>query len=70
MCPIFVGSVDNFGRSDDDMIYIVEKLLFPLDGGSMPKSYKKSWTVSDNPFTANVADKSAFVLVGYKLRSM
>ena len=52
------------------MIYIVEKLLFPLDGGSMPKSYKKSWTVSDNPFTANVADKSAFVLVGYKLRSM
>ena len=21
MCPIFVGSVDNFGRSNDDMIY-------------------------------------------------
>ena len=20
MCPIFVGSVDNFGRSDDDLI--------------------------------------------------
>jgi hypothetical protein len=26
--------------------------------GVMPKSYKQSWTVSNNPFTANVADKS------------
>ena len=28
MCPIFVGSVDNFGRSD--LPYIVKKCLFPL----------------------------------------
>ena len=25
MCPIFVGSVDNFGRSNDDMCDIVKK---------------------------------------------
>ena len=31
MCPIFVGSVHNFGKSDDDTIYVVEKYLFPID---------------------------------------
>ena len=31
MCPIFVGSVHNFGKSDDDIIYLVEKYLFPVD---------------------------------------
>ena len=31
MCPIFVGSVHNFGRSDNYMIHIVKKCLFPID---------------------------------------
>ena len=30
MCPIFVASVHNFGRSEDDII-IVKKCLFPID---------------------------------------
>ena len=33
MCPIFVGSLNNFGSSDGDM-------------GFMPNSLKKSWMVS------------------------
>ena len=28
MCPIFVGSVHNFGKSED---YLVKKYLFPID---------------------------------------
>ena len=31
MCPIFVGSVHNFGRSDNDIMYLVIKCLFPID---------------------------------------
>ena len=30
LCPIFVGSVQIFGKSDDD-IYLAKKCLFPLD---------------------------------------
>ena len=30
MCPIFVGFLNNFGRSDDDMIDIEKKLWVPL----------------------------------------
>jgi hypothetical protein len=38
MCPIFVDSVHNFGRSDDDdMMHRC---------GLMPNLIKKSWTVS------------------------
>ena len=32
MCPIFVGSVHNFGKSDNDIIYYLVKMyLFPID---------------------------------------
>ena len=39
MCPIFLGSVHNFGRSDDD---IFNRCI----NGLMPNLIKKSWTVS------------------------
>jgi hypothetical protein len=49
MCPIFVGSVNNFGRSDGGH-YLEKKLFFPLDmyyvhtciSGFMPISNKTS----------------------------
>ena len=46
MCPIFVGSVHNFGKSEDDII--IEKLLISnrCISGLMSNLIKKSWTDS------------------------
>ena len=44
MCPIFVGSDHNFGKSDDS-----EKVLISARyiSGLMPNLIKKSWTDSN-----------------------
>ena len=61
MCPIFVGSVYNFGRSNDDTSdkIISDKMLIShrCISGLMPNLMKKSWTVSS---TAGQAQKRYF----------
>ena len=48
MCPIFVGSVHDFGSSDK-MTLFSEKILISNKclHGLMPNLIKKSWTVSN-----------------------
>ena len=47
MCPIFVGSVHDFGKSDDDII-LGKKCFFPIHESvvSCPTCTQKSWMVS------------------------
>ena len=51
MCPIFVGSVHNFGKSDDDSTFS-EKVLISdrCIGGLMSNLITKSWTDSTKEF--------------------
>ena len=64
MCPIFVGSVYNFGRSNDDTSdkIISDKMLIShrCISGLMPNLMKKSWTVSTTnlPYIIKVGEKS------------
>ena len=47
MCPIFVGSVHNFCKSDDDTLFSEKVLIFArCISGLMPNLIKKSWTDS------------------------
>ena len=48
LCPIFVGSLYNFGRSNDNMI-LRKKIWFPLDVCDfVPNLHKISWKLSTN----------------------
>ena len=49
LCPFFVGSVHNFGKSDNAMTRFSEKMLIftRCIHGFMSNLLKKSWTDSD-----------------------
>ena len=50
MCPIFLESVHNFYKYDNDII-LQKNTYFQLCSGLVPDLIKKSWTVSNGSYT-------------------